>query len=237
MALLKLQQTRSDGVEYIDHRSLYYNKYRYRARFYCTGIYLAMWDLSLEEIERKVKSNRHRLKNASADKIKNFTDWKNTQPKGKNKTNIVRIENDTASVFSNDLNSLKTLENLGCHVDYTEIGDNIPVGTKYFTREPKYKHRIYLRSKRVTEDFRNRLSLLFDRYKNTNTNISPSPSLKDWLQISNFGTGWSTWRRLSCSSHFFIDYNDESFITLFALSFDQSMISAKYKLEKRPEQT
>jgi hypothetical protein len=236
MALLKLPQKRNDGVEYIDHRSLYYNKYRYRARLYCTGIYLAMWNLSLDDIEKKVKSNKHRLKDASAYKIKNFIDWKNTQPKGNNKINTVRIEGNVASIFSNDLNSFKSLENLGCPIDYTEIGDNIPIGTKYFVKEPKYKYRFYLKSKRVHEDFRTRLALLFDRYKDTETKIFASPSLKQWLEIDTSFNSWSFWKHNYCSSHFFIDYNDESFITLFALSFDQNMISAKYKLEKRPEQ-
>lgn len=238
MALLKLPQTRSDGIQYIDHRSLYYNKYRYRARFHCLGIYLATWNLTKKDLESRISNNKYKFKNANASIIKKFIDWKNTQVKGKDRINIIRLENNTASVFSNDLNNLKTLESLGCVIEYTEIDDNIPVGIKYFVNEPKYKHRIYLKSKRVSEDFITKLKNMFDRYKGTETKIVPSESLQNWL--NDRGTpslgGWLAWKRSYCSSHFFIDYNDESFITIFALTFD-SMISKKYKLEKRPEES
>jgi hypothetical protein len=85
---------------------------------------------------------------------------------------------------------------------------------------------------------------MFDRYKDTGTKISPSSSLKDWLSQrgtpslgfpQNLG-GWASWKRNYSSSHYFIEYNDESFITIFALTFT-GMISRKYSLEKRPEST
>lgn len=232
MALLKLPQIRNDGVEYIDNRSRYYNKYMYRARVYCVGMYLSTWDYKKEDIEKRIKSNNRRLKDADADSIVRFSQWRKSQPKGKC---TVRIEGDVASVFSNDLNYLKTLESLRLEIDYTEIGDNIPLGVKQFVNEPKYKYRIHLKSKRIGEDFPNRLREMFDRYKGTGTKIAPSPSLKEWL--NNRGApslgGWLAWKRTYCSSHYFIDYNDESFITIFVLTFGD-MISRKYNLEKRP---
>jgi hypothetical protein len=238
MALLKLPQIRSDGIEYIDQRHLYFNKYVYRARVYSPGIYYTTWNLSLEDLNKRIQTNKSRLANANVDHLLKFNDWKNNQKKGKDKICTIRIEGNCASVFSNDFAHLKTLEDIGCEIDYTMVADDIPTGTKYFVNEPKYKHRIHLKSKRVPEDFPNKLANLFERYKGTGTKIAPCPSLKDWLSdrgVPSLG-GWLAWKRSFCSSHFFIDYNDESFITLFALSFD-NMISRKYKLEKRPQST
>lgn len=235
MALSKLPQIRSDGVGYIDNRSLYFNKYQYRARVYHEGIYLSAWDdYTKEQIVNRIKKNKHRFKNAEADIIINFTQWRKSHSKGKNRTCTVRVEGDVASVFSNDLSELKTLESLGCQIDYTEIFDNIPEGTKYFTKEPKYKYRIYLKSKRVPEEFRQKLDSFINRYKGTDTKLEASVALNGWLK-HDLPT-WAVWRRLYSSSHFFINYNDESFITLFGLSFG-GMISRKFKLEKRPETT
>jgi hypothetical protein len=238
MALLKLPQIRSDGVEYIDQRSLYFNKYMYRARVYSVGMYLISWNLTREDMQIRINSNQRRLSTANADQLLKFSEWKNSQLKGNNRICTIRIEGDVASVFSNDLTHLKTLETIGCVVDYTEIGDDIPLGVKYFVNEPKYKHRIHLKSKRVSEDFPNKLAAMVERYKGTGTKIAPCPSLKEWLStrgVPSLG-GWLAWKRSYCSSHYFIDYNDESFITLFALSFD-NMISRKYNLKKRPEST
>ena len=237
MALLKLPQINSDGIEYIDHRHLYFNKYVYRARLYSPGMYLTTWNLSSDDLIKRVQNNKSRLANANVDHLLKFTDWKNSQKKGKDKNCTIRLEGNCASVFSNDLNHLKTLETIGCDMDYTMVADDIPAGTKYFVNEPKYKHRIHLKSKRVPEDFPKKLAALFERYKGTNTKISPCPSLKEWLTDRDKSLGgWLAWKRSFCSSHFFIDYNDESFITLFALSFD-NMISRKYKLEKSPQST
>jgi hypothetical protein len=140
----------------------------------------------------------------------------------KDKTATVRIEGETASVFSNDLNLLKTLENIGCHVDYTEVDDTIIVGVKYFVREPKYNYRIYLKSKRVNDEFRNKLQNFIKRYENTSTVIVPSGALTNWLSDdTNYVRGsWSYhWNKCYNSSNYFIDYNDESTLTLFSLIF------------------
>ena len=234
MALLKLQQIRSDGIGFIDYRTMYFNKYVYRARVHMTGAYLCSYSTKKEDFQRRINANKS-IKTANADDLVKFAIFKKEMKRG---LGTVRIEGNVASVFSNDLTYLKELGLLGFTVDYSEVQDNVPTGTKYFVEEPKFKHRIYLKSKRVPEDFPKKLQKMFDRYRGTATKISPSPSLKEWLterQIPSLG-GWLAWKRSYCSSHYFIDYNDESFITIFALTFDNT-ISRKFKLEKRPEST
>ena len=229
MALSQLPTKRDDGIEFIDQRaSLYYNKFKYRARFYCRGITLAWFNYTEDEIKEKIKKYPNRFSGVNSKPIIDFYTWKvNTK---KNKTATVRIEGEIASVFSNDLTLLKTLEVMGCPVDYTEVDDTIISGIKYFIREPKHKFRIYLKTKRVNDDFRTKLQNFIKRYENTDTIIVPSGSLANWLkEDSNYVRGsWSYhWNKQYTSSNYFIDYDDESTITLFSLMFS-GLISKSY---------
>lgn len=236
MALLQLPTKRSDGIGFIDNRSsLYYNKFKYRARFYCRGVTLAWFNYTEQEITQKLNKYKKRFVGADPKHIHDFYNWK--QSTKKNKTATVRIEGDIASIFSTDLTLLKTLETIGCPVDYTEVDDTMISGVKYFVNKPKHNYRIYLKSKRVADDFRRKLSDFIKRYENTNTVMTPSGALSSWmLDTGSYQIGsWSyAWRRNYTSSNFFIDYNDESTITLFSLMFS-GMISKSYKLEKRPD--
>lgn len=241
MGLLQLTQKRNDGIGFIDSRSsLYYNKYRYRARVYCQGINLCWFCDTDAEMDERVKQHKVRWKHADLDGIKKYLAWKNVNApkKTKDKKVTVRIEGNVASMFSNDLNLLKTLDSLGLQVDYTEVDDTIPEGVKYFKNEPDYKYRIYLKSKRVKDDFHQKLKEFVDRYKDTDSKMVPSPSLRQWLRIKpdKHASMWggANWRLQYSSSHFFLNYNEESSLTLFSLIF-QGEISRKFKLEKRPE--
>lgn len=239
MALLQLPQKRTDGIEFIDQRSsLYYSKYTYRARVHCSGITLCWFCKDETDIQKRANKHPKRWKNADVPTITKFFNWKSEQEKlkGPNKKATVRIEGNVASVFSNDLDLLKTLGSIGAPVDYTIVDESVPQGTKYFVNQPKYKFRLYLKAKRVPEGFSDRLASFFKRYEGTSTKMSLSPSLKQWLKpipVMHL-TSWATWKRTYCSSNFFVDYNDESTLTLFTLMFD-GMIHRTYKLEKRPD--
>jgi hypothetical protein len=117
------------------------------------------------------------------------------------------------------------------------VDDTIIVGVKYFVREPKYNYRIYLKSKRVNDEFREKMQKFIKRYENTDTVIVASGSLSHWLKDdTNYVRGsWSYhWNKCYTSTNYFIDYNDESTLTLFSLMFS-GMVSKSYKLEKRPD--
>lgn len=236
---LSKSTTPNNGIDYIDTRdSLYYNKYEYRARFYCEGLQLLFWCKKIEDIETRHESivyhNKH-YQTANIPLLKKFFIWKS-----ENYRNglTVRIEGGVASVFSNDLNKLKTLEDLGASVDFTQINNSVPEGIKYFKYEPLYKYRLILKSKRVKEGFAIRLADWIDRYKNTENSVHPNRPLNDWLmeakrqQISQ--SGRHKWRLLFTSSHFAIHCNDESMFTMFALVFE-GMTYKKFKLLKRPD--
>jgi hypothetical protein len=236
MALSQLPTKRDNGIEFVDQRpSLYYNKFKYRARFYCRGITLAWFNYNEIEIKEKIKKFPSRFSGVNSEHIINFYDWKIATKK--DKTATVRIEGGTASVFSNDLDLLKTLEVIGCPVDYTEVDDTVISGVKYFVKEPKHKFRIYLKSKRVNDDFRSNLQNFIKRYEKTDTIIVPSGSLANWLkEDTTYVRGsWSYhWNKGYTSSNYFIDYDNESTLTLFSLMFS-GMVSKSYKLEKQPD--
>lgn len=224
---------KTPGIDYIDNRdSLYYNKYRFRARIHCAGITMTWFCKTTNEVIA-LRNKHRRWKESNETGVINFINWKNNIDKKAN-PHTIRVEGNIGSVFSNDLNFLKTLETTGCTVDYTEVNQCIPTGTKYFVRQPKHKYRIYLKSKRVQNDFKGKLGDFINRYKKTDTVITPSPALQHWINFIPSSYSWQAWKTGYCSSQFFIDYNDESIITLFALIFD-GMISKKYKLEKQPD--
>lgn len=236
MGLSKLQQIRSDGVGFIDHRTgPYYDKYKYRARVYCSGITLIWWCKKSSEIPALALKNKKRWLGADIPSIQQFFDWKlaNATDKTTRQCNV-RVEGNVASVFSNDLTLLKTLEAIGLEIDYTEVDSSIPVGIKYFVKEPKFKYRLHLKSKRVEDGFVDKLNEFVNRYKDSDSKIVPSKSLTSWLSPTNRLNRWASWRHRYCSSSYFFEYNEESTLTLFMLYFD-NIVSKRYKLEKRPD--
>ena len=215
--------------------TLYYGKYRYRARLKLCGLNRTYNAKSiLDVLERMRKYNRPKEGEIDLDSIERFIDWRNKHASSDNaseKQATIRIECITAGVFSNDLQLLQTLEFIAgaAAVDYSEIDTSVPTGVKYFVRKPQYNYRLYLKSKRVNENFVNDLARFIDRYKNTDTVIVPSDALKKWLKGNV-----KHWLYRYCSSHYYIEYNDESTHSLMGLMFGD-MIKRRFKLEKRPD--
>ncbi len=237
---------------------LWYRKYQYRAKFILPGInrtyncktFLAF----LKKIEKLIVdttiSGRQnwRLSNdpnytshflaeinsIDLDAIDNYLTWCHN-----NKQQIiVRTEDNTASVFSNDLALLKTLEDISPSVkhliSYTIADASVPDGVKHFEREPKHQFRVYLKSARLEPNkitFHDDLKDFIQRYKGTQSEMFPSGSLRKWLERR--GTGFSQWEHRFCFEHFYIEFDEPSTHALLALMFSD-MISAHYKLEKRP---
>jgi hypothetical protein len=226
----------STPTVYIDNReTLYYGKYRYRARLKLFGLNRTYQAKSIIDVlERIRKYGRHKDKDIEVDSIDRFITWRNKYASPDNKSEkqaMIRIESSTAGVFSNDLQLLRTLEFIAGPeaVDYTEVDTSVPTGIKYFVKKPKYNYRLYLKSKRVHEKFVTDLARFIDRYKETDTVIVPSEALAKWL------TGnVKHWLYRYCSGHYYIEYNDESTHSLMGIMFGD-MIKCRFKLEKRPD--
>lgn len=228
---------------------LWYGKYTYRAKFSLIGInrtYNCKTFLSyLKNLEKNLNDKpnapwasdwqrrlQKELTEIDLDSIERYINWrrKNT---GLGNSALIRSESNTAAVFSNDLALLNTLQDIDPDliIIYSKSVVDIPQGVKYYAKEPAHKYRVYLRSIRLSDGstFRQDLMDFILRYQNTKTVMEPSKALRTWL--------WgliNAWRAKYCAEHFHIDYDEPSTYTLISLMFGD-MLSAMYKLEKRPQ--
>ena len=245
-------------IQYVEYRdTLYYNKYKYRAKFHLYGLRRSTFHksindlidrLTLDEEEFKgkgfgisvypnsyystiaIKESRQIYDNIAS--LSKFMDWHNIQKRQKD--TLFRIEHNDASVFSNDLELLKTLADIFdgdiSNISFTQAIPADLIGVKTFIKEPKHKFRVYIRSKIVPEDFRKTFSKILKTNKKT---LFPSTSFRDWLTQKRPGYVWSYSNRYLHSSYY-IDYDDESMITYLALMYGD-ILGKKYRLEKRPD--
>jgi len=243
--LLILEMTVSSLLNLkIDNRcDLYYGKYKYRAKFHLTGLnrtyYAKTYKQFLKRLETAVSetdtwhdsSYRARLQKEinliDLDTIEKYYTWV-TEHK-KQKVSQIRIEGNSCSVFSDDLESLKIIQTIDptMIITYTAVDVNIPKGTKYFVSKPAHKYRVYFKSKSVGEAWRTEVCDFVKRYENSTTVIVPSNSFNEWLSAK------LNWKFRYCSASYFLDYDDESSFTLISLLFG-NMIRAQFKLEQRP---
>lgn len=238
MALLK-SATNSPGVDFFDYRDeLYYSKYRYRARYTIEGLRRG-YHWSPDEFETRVKNkqlwaHKHIPKeeldtiNQNLSEIKKILQFREDHKKVKNVT--IRMEHNTAAVFSNDLQALHTAFDGALHavVDYTEVQSLGYIGVKTFVNEPKHKYRVYLKSRKAPDDFREK----FGNILKTNPKLKPSPAFMLWMKSVKY-TGYMYWHNWLNATHF-IDYDDESYLSYLALMYGE-FLGKKYKLEKRPD--
>lgn len=240
MGLLK-SVSNVPGIDYYDYRDDdYYGKYKYRVRFTLSGVRYAAYEKNVEGLMKRYnatagwrvirKDDRDVVTN-NLDHLKQFIEFRNSLKE--NGTGLTRVEHQKIAFFSNDLGLLKTAELIkpGIYYDYTQVQTNNFIGVKSFVKDPKHKFRVYLKSKKVENDFAKKLGDLLGR----TTNLYPSPSLSYWLTSQTNGTNphWSWRYRYTNSSHF-IDYDDESTLSYLALMHGD-FLGKRYKLEKRPE--
>jgi hypothetical protein len=225
------------GIDYYEYREIdYWSKFKYRTRVKIKGARLLYYVKNINEFIKKVHSGGWKynpindstkvkiLSNQHVfEKIISLRDELKKSKKG-----TVRIENETIAFFSNDLDKLTEIKqwDSALQVDCTEVQTGMYAGVKYFVREPKSKYRVYFRSKRVEETVLTDLKEFFDR----NKNLKPSNALKIW--IGSLQNRRYAYRSRYCSSAYYIDYNDESSLSLLALMHGD-LIGRRYKLEKR----
>ncbi len=146
------------------------------------------------------------------------------------KKSLLQINwNDSIRLFSNDLKSLKKwCKRLGIGVVTEAITGKLPHDVKYFVKEPPHKHRMYLRSRKVSSDWKESFRELIDRYKSSGSDLYPSASLTRFLYSD--ATSW--WGQYCTNSHF-VDYEDESMASIISMTIGNQYISKMYKLEKK----
>lgn len=221
---------------------LYYGKYKYRANFYHPDIHLGRYATNARELDNAIDLRKNHGSNYYAyaaiyanktldrslldrvdrDFVLNFIQWRSTYGHEVG----IRVDYNSVSVYSNDLELLATLEKLGSEVKYTQIqltgSPNI-----LLRRDPKHSYRTYFKSKTVPLDFNQEVDKFLSAYKNS---AFPSGALKKWSTKLK-GTS-SSWRLRYLDASFFIEYDNESFQTVLALTFDQ-YLGKTYKVEQR----
>lgn len=228
------------GINFYEYRDrAFYNKYTFRARLSIDGIRFTSFAKKPEDLRKRLASIKNsssvqELKSArsNVELLCDFIEWRNKCTK--DKTAMLRVEQNTAAVFSNDLSLLHELTKFSQHaiVDFTEARTAQYTGVKYFVNEPKHKFRIYLKSKRIDSysNFHLELNDLLER----NQDLHPCPSLDIWLKDGIYTNKHAYWRYQFTKSSYFIDYDEESTLSYLSLMYD-GILGKKYKLEKRIE--
>jgi hypothetical protein len=217
---------------------LYFGKYQYKACIKLLGLSYTYYISSIEKyIERieKFKNERtfawriHGDFNDSEGSYWNSIDFKLIEDflQFKNAYNnyvTIRIEKDTASIFSNNITVLQSLLDLDHKATFYKASV-YETESLFFKKQPKHKFRVYFKSKRVKSEF---METLLDYHKRAK-NIKISPALISYL--SNHNPLYGNYRILHSS--YYIDYNDESMLTIFHMLFP-GMLGKVYNLKKHP---
>jgi hypothetical protein len=237
MGLLK-SVSNVPGIDFIDYRDqYYYNKHEFRARVKIEGLRRAFY-CSPTEFEDRVKHRKFygRITDKEFDTLKQNAPTilkllEFRQSNRKNKSFTFRMEYDTMAVFSSNLQVLHdAFDNIqGITVNYTQVETEGYAGIKTFVNEPKHKYRVYFKSKRIEPSTKESIGKILE----TNNDLRGGPALKQWLK-QNDKTGWRYWQANYLSSNYFIDYNEESYLSYFALMHGE-ILGKKYKLEKRSD--
>ena len=229
------------NIDYYEYKeNNYYNNYRYRAKFSIIGLSYTNYAKTVGDLIRrinetgwrKIRADTKALVQEKITELRNFIEWRNANKKPGYVT--FRLENDTMSVYSNNLELLLTLKDLGLiTVKITEVQLEQFAGTKYYVYQPKHKYRIYLRSTYIKDT--TFIQDLYDTIKRTKE-LVPSKSLDKWLKdyIKRPIASQNSWAYRWTSSGHSIDYDSESTLSYLMLMYGH-MLGKRYKLEKRPE--
>lgn len=187
--------------------NLYYNKYTKKVNFLLAGVNgrYGVW----KSFDFFYNLYKETLKPQELENLRSVYDFKIKY--GKQIT--VRAENNYISVFYNDDNIIADLIKLKLYFTYY-VADVVP-NTIVFNKTPKHKYRIYLKGGMYNTDERNELytflkNHVIDRDKSISTGLQ-------FFYKYDFG------KRNYVFFHdkLKIDYNDESFLTLFKLIVPQ----------------
>ncbi len=239
MALLR-SVNNVPNIDYYEYRETnFYNKYSYRAKLTIDGLSYTRYARTPQDLLNRLtgpsrtKIREHTLNQVMAKitELNNYISWRNTHKKSKSVT--CRLEMNTVSIYSNDLDLLLTLKDLGVvTVNITEAQLEKFSVTKYYVNKPKHNYRIYLRG--VYFDDKNFVKDLYNTIEKSKE-LVPSKALKEWLdKYINRPTLITSWKYSRTDGNHSIDYDNESTLSYLLLMYGH-MLGKRYKLEKRPE--
>jgi len=226
----------ANTIDFCERRSsLYWGKYRYRARVRFIGFKYIGSSSTVEEwetyITMRFDGNPSMVQHLTdhSGLIKNFISLKDKCKTLRGTPNefSIRREGGTVAFFSNNISFLDDIKHWqnNMMIDFTEAQVGQSSNVKFFAREPKSKFRVYLKVTKVatgfTDEFRDFLA--------RNKALKPSRSLIDWVNLTSANRSY--WKRHWCNSSYFIDYDDASMSSYLALCYP-NLMGKKFKLEK-----
>jgi hypothetical protein len=131
--------------------------------------------------------------------------------------------------YSNNLDILQELLDIDNSLEVYEVVMP-PPETMYFSKEPKYAYRVYIKSTKAPEQLLETLREFRNAQEKLDT-VEFSPSFKQWIDRT---PKYSIWGNRYLHNGFFINYKDPSMLTYMHLMFNECL-GKNYKLEKRPE--
>jgi hypothetical protein len=207
---------------------LYYDKYKYKSSLSYPDCNLIRYAKTEKDLDKAIALRESYGRSSfygsgiNKDFLLKLMNWRNTVNESQS---TVRVDYNCVSVYSNDLKVVQSIEELSqTQVDYTEVEVEGTVGV-LLRYNPKHKYRTYFRSKTVPEGFNREVEQFLKQYKNS---AFPTPSLQKWLELKNS----YTWRQRYLEACFFIDYDDESFLSILSLNFG-NYLGKTYKVEQR----
>jgi hypothetical protein len=157
-------------------------------------------------------------KHINNDPIEKFMAWRLANG---NKLQI-RLEFDRVHFYSNDISLLETILTVSPNLDcYQALDLQVPAGIKYFSKQPKFQYRVYLRDVLLAENDYQDLKKFHYQYEYS-SEFKFSPGLTYILKNN---------RRYIIK--YYIDCKTQTSMTHLYLLFS-NILGKKYKLEKRP---
>lgn len=217
--------------------SLYFNKYKYHAKCTVFGAGYTFYSSNIEEFKQKMSRMTKtmptrvsvildnwtkRIDMINYEQIEKLFKWRKTAPTDQY---LCRIQGDTVSVFSNDLDLLQTLSKVDPELEFDQVELFGQRGIIYMKNQPQHKFRTFFKGKRAPDNFKQDMLNFIETYDNS---VKISPALKRLVSETNR----PYFRYLHSSYH--IDYNEESMMTLLHMYFG-TMIARTFSLEKEPE--
>jgi hypothetical protein len=224
MALLKSK------VNQEDRNKLFYSKFKYRSAITAKYLNFIYYTWSIEEFKEKIEIQARRTSSFGRKINTNECDYdliekiiKFRKKHRNNKDCIIRVEYDKICVFSNNVKILNQVYAIDNNAVLTEAVNPCQPGVLLFARQPEYKFRSYIKSKKITTEYKEN----FLYFLNQHGSLRPCGAL-----TSRLLTHYSRGSEYIGYGTYFIDYNDESMVTYLTLMFPE-ILGKTYKLEKR----
>ena len=212
-------------------KPLYFNQYKYKVCLSMIGVHLTRNISTIEKFNERIDKRNSRInqyiqsvlhgdspKHINNDTIEKFMAWREVNGRKLH----IRLEFNKVHFYSNDITLLESILDISPNVEcYEALNLQVPAGIKYFSIQPKFEYRIYIKDLLLGEDDYRELKKFHYRYERS-SEFKFSPGLTYILKNN---------RRYIIK--YFIDCKTENSVTHLYLLFSH-ILGKKYKLEKRP---